>query len=178
MSGFHDVYFIWYILAQKQICILTSTFELCFLTRRPFARGKLGIRFTFYVWIVKQYCDYPHFLPLIFKKWIIIITRAPCFKKSKVKRKITQFYIFSFVIALYFHFFSYFAMTKLLISRIFFPFFHIDMRQDRAYASQKVKSNSPCFKNKSFLFSVNFFSVFFRGNTKKNPDEQKKRQET
>ena len=67
-------------------------------------------------------------------------------------------------------------MTKSSISRNF-PFLHIDMRQDRAYASQKVKSNSPCFKNKSFLFSVNFF-LSSSAETQKKTDEQKKRQET
>ena len=92
--------------------------------------------------------------------------------KSKKKNHVVLYIFIPYCIM--FPFFSYFAMTKLSISRIFYSFFHIDMRQDRAYASQKVKSNSPFFKNKSFLFSVNFFLSSSAETQKKTLRTQKK----
>ena len=92
--------------------------------------------------------------------------------KSKKKNHVVLYIFIPYCIM--FPFFSYFAMTKSSISRIFYSFLHIDMRQDRAYARQKVKSNSPCFKNKSFLFSVNFFLSSSAETQKKTPTNKKK----
>ena len=95
--------------------------------------------------------------------------------KSKKKNHAVLYIFIRYCII--FPFFFILCNDKVVNFTNFFPFFHIDMRQDRAYASQKVKSNSACFKNKSFLFSVNFF-LSSSAETQKKTDEQKKRQET